>query len=243
MGRWCLVVLLIGCGEPAGSGPDAFTPTFEPMTVTVRLTDIAREDSEGRMRGVDLDGRVSDATDELGCLREDWTDPLGDEPGVDNQYYGLVISNEAIGPARPPGEPTIDEMIRDAAITVPLSLTPAPGGVEVRLGDAESQVVPFEEGHFQAVTDGALPMSLGGLTFTMVGLAIDGVITADGALTSLIVAGGLDAEEIVGSIEANMPDIDSSLIRATLEGVVDLEPGDDGLCTRMSAVFTATVEP
>lgn len=243
MGRWIWVVLLIGCGEPDSAPDAAVTPTFEPMTVTLRLTGAAREDAEGRMRGVDLDGRVSDATDELGCLQKDWTDPIGDEPGVDDNYYSLVVNSEVIGPAPGSGTPTIDEMIASAVITVDVAIEPAPGGARVTLGDAEPTVVPFQDGHFQALTGTTLDATVEPLSFAIHDLAVDGVLTPDGELTSVVIAGALDVAEIVATAEAGSAEVDPDLLRATLENVADLDPGDDGRCTRVSAVFTAAVEP
>ena len=213
------------------------------MTVTVRLTGAAREDAEGRMRGVDLDGRVSDASDELGCLQEDWTDSIGDEPGVDNSYYILVVNSEVIDPITDPVTPTIDEMIASAAITVEVAIEPAPGGARVTLGDAEPRVVPFQDGHFQALTGTTLNGTVEPLSFAIHDLAVDGVLTADGELTSVVIAGALDVDQIVAFAEAQSLEVDPDLLRTTLEGVADLDPGGDGRCTRMSAVFTAAVEP
>jgi len=240
MGRWLSVALLIGCGESAGGGPDAFTPTLEAMSVTLWLTGVSREDVDGRMRGVDLDGRVSDATDELGCFQEDWIDPVGAEAGVDNNYYSLVVTNEGIGD---PDAPSVDDLIRDAGITLPMRVSGAPGGVEVRLGDTEPQVAPLREGHFQALTDATLVFEFPELSSAVLyDLAVDAVM-ADGQLLDIVIAGALDIAEIVATVEAESPDVDPALVRTTLEGVADLDPGEDGRCTRVSAAFTATAEP
>lgn len=242
--RHCLcLILALGCTESGAADRDGGFPAIEPMNVTLRLAGVSREDTTGRMRGIDLDGRASDATDELGCFQQDFTDSLRGQPGVDNQYYVLVLSSEVNGPVRPPDEPTTDELIAAAAVTVPLELASVRTGLEVRLGVAEPQIVPVEDGHFQALTGSMLRFTIGGFPQAVHGLAVSGLLTPEGELTDVVVAGAVDIDELITSIESIAPDIDPTLVRTTLEGVADLDPGDDGRCRRVSAAFTVEVEP
>lgn len=235
-----MLLCVVGCGDDGMVGGDA-GPSYDIPTTTVSLllTGIAREDAEGRLRGVDLDRRISDRTDELGCFQNDWTDPITGAEGVDDQYYSLAVTVEA-----QIGGPNIDEVIREAAVVVPLTMASAPGGVEVRLGDVEPQVVPITGGHFQALTEGSFLLGVDG-SFPIVvhQLAVDALVSPEGALTSVVIAGAIDIDQTVAAVERDTPAIDPSLVRTTLEGVADLDPGPDGACRKVSAVFTAEVEP
>lgn len=71
-----------------GTGPTGF--------FVIRSLAIGRENPPGTALGFDLDGRVSDDTDERGCFQPDFVDPDG-TPGVDNQYAVLAPTLESAG--------------------------------------------------------------------------------------------------------------------------------------------------
>ncbi len=98
-----LVLLLAGCGDPGGAAePPGETAAQRrarlcaPSTAPRRSAVIARfgfvraeTDRPGVAAGFDLDGRVSTASDALGCRQVDFTSPDG-TPGVDNQLARLL---------------------------------------------------------------------------------------------------------------------------------------------------------
>jgi len=83
--------------ELADAGVD-MSPPPAPLDCTgaddrclfvVSTLSIGTEDPDtGAVPGFDLDGRISDATDDLGCNQEDWVSPDG-VPGIDNQVASL----------------------------------------------------------------------------------------------------------------------------------------------------------
>lgn len=243
--RCVLWVWLLGCAEPGPAvSTDAGSPPIEEaVRATLQLTGVSREGPDGRVRGVDLDGRVSDATDEQSCFQEDWTDSLTGVRGVDNQYYALHSVLDLPGALRPPGEPPADVVIEDAEITIAVELLPTLGGARVRLGESESPMVPIAEGHFQAFTDALLELRFAGVHYTLRDLAIGGRVSADGELTDLVIAGAIDVEEAIATVQAAEPEADPGVVRTRFEGVADLARGDDGRCRRFSAAFTAVALP
>lgn len=90
------LIALAGCGEvhrPDEGGPDS-CDTGETLAFEIYLTAYAREDDEGRVPGMNLDGRVSDVTDEEGCHQVDFVGPDGEE-GVDNQFGSIAWELES----------------------------------------------------------------------------------------------------------------------------------------------------
>ncbi len=214
----------------------------ETLSYEVSLTDIGREDAEGGVRGMNLDGRVSEgATDEESCHQEDWVDLVDGETGIDNQLAILGPNPMPPGsmPARPTGGPipltlgAVDDPLNDACVTVQLGDAPAvqtelvDGRLWLLGDDSVARTVPIGE------EDGE-PLGL-----PVRGLAVKGQLLADGTLTDVIVAGHFDIEELVAEVLITAPDVDPELLRTTLEGVADLDLGEDGACRSVSAAFVA----
>jgi len=236
-----LVLLLVACGE-GPAGPDTCM-SGETLTFELLLVDIAREDAEGGVRGMNLDGRVSEgAADELSCHQADFVDLVDGETGVDNQL-GLLGPNPTPPdhvPARPTGAPipltigAVDDPESDSCVTVQLGDAPAVQTelVDGRLwlfGDASVvRTVPISDDRAAASLE--LPLR---------GAALKGRLRADGALADVVVAGHIDIEELLDSAAIATPDVDPDLLRTTLEGVADLHRGEDGECRSVSASFVA----
>ena len=94
--RWIGLLALAACGEahvPTEAGPDS-CDTGETLTFEVYLTGYARADAEGRVPGMNLDGRVSEVTDEESCHQVDFVGADGEE-GVDNQWGTVVYELES----------------------------------------------------------------------------------------------------------------------------------------------------
>lgn len=120
-------LMAVGCGDDDG---DTMTTDDDPPDLTPiscggaddrclfvgSTLSIGVEDPDtGTVPGFDIDGRISDATDDLGCNQEDWTSPDG-TPGIDNQLASLAPTLEAaLGTDL---QETIDGAIADGSIII-----------------------------------------------------------------------------------------------------------------------------
>jgi hypothetical protein len=75
--------------------PSCDAPDRQTMAM-VNVLRFAREVEGGRIPGIDLDGRVSNNSDALGCFQADATSPDG-TPGVDAAFSTLLPALEAVG--------------------------------------------------------------------------------------------------------------------------------------------------
>jgi len=119
-------LMAVGCGDDDTDGTTDDPGDDPPMPLNCGGADaqcffvastlaIGVEDDAGNVPGFDIDGRVSDSTDELGCFQEDWTSPDG-TVGVDNQLATLAPTLEAaLGSDL---QETIDGAIADGSIII-----------------------------------------------------------------------------------------------------------------------------
>jgi hypothetical protein len=243
------LLALIGCGEahaPAdadGSAGDA-CESGETLAFTLEIVDIQRETDSGGVPGLDLDGRDSDETDELGCHQPDWTDPRDGERGVDNQLATLfVVGSPGTAPELRSGR-RVDLQVRR------VDDRPNDPCIEVRIDGGDPIRTELVEGRFQALGGtGSITVEMFGadgdtlLPLPVTSLAVEATLVAGGGLTDVTIAGHLNIDAMVAATIEVAPDVDPSLIRTTLEGVADLEPDADGNCQSVSAAFAAEVVP
>ncbi len=221
-------------GPGRDEGPP--TPPGEELDFGFRLqlVDVHRERAGG-VRGADIDGRVSDVTDELGCNQEDFRDPFDGEVGVDNQLAALAPTIEA----------ALGSDLRDSLLVIP----PAPfrlEGVDPSLTDPDVRVLladgvtrtSMRNGQFRAELAIAIPAWSFGVT-PLREVGIEARLTSDGRLVDIALFGFHFLEEVIEGALTIAPDIDPELIRTTLEGVADLEPGPTGICQALSASYEA----
>lgn len=126
-----LALVAVGCesfeGDPSDAGVDAPEVASDPLLpeppsaaieapcgvegghlmTALRVMRFAGEDPPGVSEGLDLDGRVSDASDAESCGQPDFESPDG-RPGIDNQFAALLPTLDSLG-----GD-TIDETIENA---------------------------------------------------------------------------------------------------------------------------------
>ncbi len=85
-------------GEPDAGDVDAGPLTGDTYLYVVSRMDLGFADPEGDptvVPGFDVDGRVSDASDQIGCRKRDYTSPPPEsEPGVDNQLGPILAQLE-----------------------------------------------------------------------------------------------------------------------------------------------------
>lgn len=231
----------LGPGAPPDLGPTPVDPgPGDSFTFTLQLVGVHRESFDGRSRGIDLDGRISDETDDLGCNQEDWEDPLDGERGVDNTLALLAPTLEAaLGMS-------LDEGVEAFGAAVDIRLIGVDGsrtdpGVALGVGGEPPRVVPMRGGRFQGTSDRGLEVWLTVAAVRLRGVGVDARLTASGTLTDVVVVGHFDIDDVVETVTATAPDIDPGLVRTTLEAVADLDPGGDGLCRSISAVYDAEV--
>ena len=119
-------LVVAGCGDsttgPTGTPDGSMLPADDCSTgdsyfYVVNLLDIAKE-MDGGSAGYNLDGRVSDVTDDEGCNQDDFTSPEGVE-GVDNAMAVLLpILSSVAGDI----SETIQESVNDGSILVLVEL-------------------------------------------------------------------------------------------------------------------------
>lgn len=68
----------------------------KPQPVVVRKLDFVGLDEDGLTRGLDIDGRVSDRSDDESCNQADFSSPDGLE-GIDNQFGKLLPALDVVG--------------------------------------------------------------------------------------------------------------------------------------------------
>ncbi len=120
-------LVVAGCGDD-GTGPmgnpdgSALPPddcsTGDSYFYVVNILDIAKE-MDGVSAGYNLDDRVSDVTDDLGCNKDDFTSPDGVE-GVDN---AMAILLPILGTIAGDISGTIQEGVNDGSILVLVEMT------------------------------------------------------------------------------------------------------------------------
>jgi hypothetical protein len=237
--RWLALVLLAGCGEAHGleeGGPDS-CETGETLRFELFLTDYGREDAEGRVAGMNLDGRISDVTDGASCHQVDFVGVDGEE-GVDNQLaatLGVGLESDPYlietGPV-PLVLGGVDDRQNDRCITF-------------RLGDGAPVETELVEGRFHAQGTGTLIVSVGDhwwmtmSTFPVRALSAKGRLDESGALSNVVVGARMDIEQTIAHVMSEAPDVDPALVRTTLEGIADLDPDTEGACQSVSAGFLA----
>ena len=147
----CVLVLggafvAVGCGGDDGDSPDGGTDAGPPAlcetepcmprTYVINYLDVGQENpmgEEGVVPGFNLDMRVSDDTDAMGCFQQDFTSPAPDnETGVDNQLGPILgslgMSIDVSG--------TIAENIADGSLILFVELL----GVDSIMSDRNVQV-------------------------------------------------------------------------------------------------------
>ena len=84
---------LLACRPQEDSSGGAAEPGCDDPGVTevaiLSTITFARRDAEGRSRGFDLDGLISDGSDPQGCFQADVQSPDG-EPGIDSAFSALM---------------------------------------------------------------------------------------------------------------------------------------------------------
>jgi len=162
-------LMAVGCGDDdTGDDPGDDLPPM-PLDCTgaddqclfvASTLSIGVEDMNGNVPGFDIDGRISDATDDIGCNQEDWVSPEG-VMGIDNQLASLAPTLEAaLGEEL---QPTIDGAIADGSIIILMDLK----GVESTNDDTVTMDLALG-----SVPGGGTPMLSGtalaaGQTFTI----------------------------------------------------------------------------
>ncbi len=98
------------------------------------------EDELGRVEGNDIDGRISDSTDPLGCHHDDWIAPDG-RGGLDNQLASLEFYLELL---EIPLQPGFDAAIREGQFLFAIELRDANGQTDpdVRVDTYDPELPP-----------------------------------------------------------------------------------------------------
>jgi hypothetical protein len=171
----CMVaigLMAVGCGDDddtdtMGDDPGDDTPPValdctgadDQCLFVASTLSIGVEDMNGNVPGFDIDGRISDATDDVGCNQEDWVSPEG-VMGIDNQLASLAPTLEAaLGEEL---QPTIDGAIADGSIIILMDIK----GLEFDDDDVTMDLA------LGSTADGEAPMLSGsalapGQTFTI----------------------------------------------------------------------------
>jgi len=200
---------------------------FVASTLSVAVEDVA-----GAVPGFDLDGRISDATDDLGCNQEDWVSPDG-VPGIDNQFASLAPTLEAaLGEDL---QDAIDASIADGSLILLMELE----GVDATNDDTVTLDVASG-----STADGDPP-------------TLDGTAIAPGQSFTIDLTPVDDAPAVLrgGVLEASAPELPFSLpidattnldviirdaqVRATVTGVPTLEDGVIGGWLMLDELVTA----
>ena len=233
------MTLLAACGEahvPVEGGP-ASCETGETLRFELFLTDYGRQDDEGRVAGMNLDARISDAVDELDCHQLDFVGLDGEE-GVDNQLsttLGVELESDPYlietGPV-PLVLSGVDDRLNDRCVTL-------------QLGNGAPVEAELIDGRFHAQGSGTLMVAAGDRwwmtmsTFPVRGLSVKGRLGESGALADVVVGARMDIEEVIAYLASENPDVDPDLARTTLQGIADLDRDAEGTCQSVSAGFLA----
>jgi len=226
-----LTALALGCeGQPPSQTP--YPPCVESETLERGTLLLEAESLEGTVRGVDLDGRDSDATDELGCHQEDWPDPDGSP--VDGQFAALVPTLEAAYGddgrgifADTPLTVHVDGRGDGVCAAVSVALDAGPwrtaewNGSVLRaydLGDLPLRLtLPEDVSEIVTLHDAAVRMTV-----------------VDQRVATVLLSGSVSIADLAPPVAASTVDFDEPVIRTFFEGVADLEPDASGTCTRIS---------
>lgn len=230
-----LLVLAACASEPPSQTPPP--PCVEPQTLEFGLLRPELEAADGTLRGVDLDGRDSDARDEASCRQEDWPDPDGtsvDAASADlvsflSAAYGVDEWSFFLGSRL---EVSIDPVGREEGVCA---------GVAVQLPGGPRQVAQWNGNTFRAYGLGTVPLLVQLPGVEEVVLLRDAALRLevdDGRVTSVILAGALSVEELVPVGRAAEPTYREESIRTGMQNFADLRPGD-GFCTEFSVAIEA----
>ncbi len=152
---WLAALALAGCvggevDEPAGPSGPAATDTRTRAYVVTTLG-FTRQTKPGVREGFDLDGRVSDKTDEATCFKADAVDPDG-RGGIDNELSGIIPTVDGVFQGAVDG--LVQSSIRDGQLVLSYELR----GVDDLANDPEVDFV-FQVGlkaHPSLGTDGVI---------------------------------------------------------------------------------------
>ena len=93
-----LLATLVSCGEENGGDmPMMCEPGGEERVAVLRQIAFILEDPSGVAEGFNLDGVVSDESDDGSCNKPDLTSPSG-EPGIDNSLASLWSNLQMLSP-------------------------------------------------------------------------------------------------------------------------------------------------
>lgn len=241
-------------------GPWAPTPVYVLTSMAfVTITD-------GQTEGFDLDGRVSERGDREGCGQADFVDAEGRE-GIDNQLGRLYPAIKGlIGDAV---DGLIQGAINDGRLLIGLGLGGDEGmGVRRLLGapllGTDSRVLADQTFALDLATeptlaDGAwegevfsagpadvgLPISIFDfqVTLNVRDARFRFVEQTDGSIAGVF-AGALSVQAFMDELDTAAVPLDlRNIIRVTLSGAADLDPGDDGKCRGLSASVHFTAVP
>lgn len=255
-----------GMGTPeTPREPRTCDGTGESLFYLINLIDVGKPDDLGRVPGLDLDGRVSDAADPGGCRHPDFTSPPPDsETGVDNQLgllardlEGQVDISQQLHDFVEAGEPAVvaelsdvDSLTEDDCVQIEVSLgylaegseapETGPDGRPVSGATYDVQPVARFQGR---ITDGRVYSQRGDLSIaltdptaaTTVYDALGRFDVAPEGLTNGVIGGAMRVEDIQAAIDEYQPDL-SDLASIVLRNHADLQPGADG-CQALSAGF------
>ncbi len=235
-------VLALGCKGPAPS-QTPYPPCVTSETVELGTLRVEVESDVGTVRGVDLDGLDTDLatvrSSDLGCKQQDWPDPDG--ASVDNNFAVLEATIEAAFETDPrdlfPGNAlTLEVEGRGDGVCA---------GVSVALGDGPWRDAEWNGSTLRAYDLGDVPLHFALLgdsaEVTLHDAAVRMTLTEEGRVATVVLSGGLDIDALVSAV-ASEPSVglDDELIRTALDGVADLEPNADGICTRISIGLEAS---
>lgn len=203
-------LMAVGCGDDDGTGDDP-GDDLPPMPLDCTGADdqclfvastlsIGVEDMNGNVPGFDIDGRISDATDDVGCNQEDWVSPEG-VMGIDNQLASLAPTLEAaLGEDL---QPTIDGAIADGSIIILMDLK----GVESTNDDTVTMDLALG-----SVAGGGAPMLSGSALAPGQSFTIDETYVSDAA--GAISGGVLDIE--IDTLPLSIPFDETTTIALTI---------------------------
>ena len=203
-------LMAVGCGDDDGTGDDPGDDPPMPLNcggtderclfVASTLSIGVEDPATGTVPGFDIDGRISDNTDELGCFVEDWTSPDG-VMGIDNQLASLAPTLEsALGEDL---QETIDGALADGSIIILMDLM----GVESTTDDSVTMDLSLG-----SVPGGGTPMVDGSALAAGQSFAID-MTYVTGAMGS-INSGVLDIQ--IDTLPLSIPFDDETTIDLTI---------------------------
>jgi hypothetical protein len=143
------VLALAACGgEQALTLDDSCVASGTGQASVVTFATFAKQLDDQGVEGVDVDGIVSDGTDEAGCYKADFTSPEG-VPGIDNQVATLLPLVEELV-----GEDNIDALLGAAITNGQLIILVTVRGVDDFVNDSCVDVA-FGAGAGAPLLDGA----------------------------------------------------------------------------------------